>query len=162
MARLRRALASEPVEVTPAEVPVELDNLRNIGRLPVLVAAVLGLLAIAALSHVLMTASRRARHEFAILRALGLPRGSTRLVLNAQGTVIGLVGVLVGVPIGIVLGRTGWRLIAERVPLAEVPPFAALAVLVVVPAALVIANALAVLPGRRVSRLRPAEVLHAQ
>jgi hypothetical protein len=52
--------------------------------------------------------------------------------------------------------------VADSVPLQVVPPFAALAVLLLVPAALVVANAVAVWPGRRVARLRPAQVLRTE
>ncbi|MEO7555571.1 MAG: ABC transporter permease, partial [Acidimicrobiales bacterium] len=148
--------------VAPAEIPAELTNLRNVRTLPLLLAGFLGLLAIAAVSHVLLTSSRRRRRDFAVLRAVGVSRRDTRLMLNAQGTAIGLVGLAVGVPLGVGLGRTGWRWVADRVPLDDVPPFAVVAVVVIVPAAIAIVNALAVWPGRRVSRLHPAEVLRAE
>ena len=60
--------------VDPVEVPVELSNLRNVRRLPSLLAAFLALLAVAALGHVLATSVRRRRQDFAVLRALGITR----------------------------------------------------------------------------------------
>jgi ABC-type lipoprotein release transport system permease subunit len=150
------------IEVVPAEVPPELSNLRNVRTLPVVLAAVLAVLAVAALGHVLLTSARRRRREFAVLRALGLTRRGGRVVLNAQGTAVGLVGLLIGVPLGVAAGRRGWDWVASSVPLRAVPPFAALAVLVLVPVALVLANAVAVWPGRRVARLRPAQVLRTE
>ncbi|MCU1454232.1 MAG: hypothetical protein JWN46_2378 [Acidimicrobiales bacterium] len=159
---LSAALGPDQAGVGPADVPVELANLSNVRRLPELLAAFLAFLAIGALSHVLVTSSHRSRHDFAILRALGMRRRGTRLVLNAQASAIGVVGLLVGIPLGVAVGRTGWRLVTERVPLADVPPFAALTVALVVPATILLVNALAVLPGRRVARLRPAEVLRRE
>ena len=47
-------------------------------------------------------------------------------------------------------------------PLEDVPPLALVAVLVIVPATIAIVNALALWPGRRVARIRPAEVLRAE
>jgi ABC-type lipoprotein release transport system permease subunit len=117
---------------------------------------------VAALTHVLLTSARRRRRDFAVLRALGLTRRGGRVVLNSQGTAIGIVELLVGVPLGIAAGRTGWDRVAESVPLQAVPPFAAVAVLLLVPVALVVANAVAVWPGRRVARLRPAQVLRSE
>ncbi|MEY2570217.1 MAG: putative transport system permease protein, partial [Acidimicrobiaceae bacterium] len=148
--------------VSAASVPLELTNLRNVRTLPLLLAVFLAVLAIAAVSHVLVTTTRRRSHDFAVLRAIGMNRRGTRTVLNAQGTAIGAVGLLVGVPVGLVVGRVGWRYVAERVPLEEVPPFALLAVVLVVPLTVVIVNALAVWPGRRVARLRPGELLRTE
>ena len=118
------ALTSTLTDFGPAEVPVELSNLDNVKTLPRLLAAFLVLLAIGALGHVLATSARRRRVEFAVLRSMGLSRSGTRVVLNAQGTVIGLVGLVVGIPIGIALGRYGWGLVAKTVPLDVVRPVA--------------------------------------
>jgi hypothetical protein len=159
---LAERLGDRAIQVLPAEVPPELSNLRNVRTLPVVLAVVLAVLAVAALGHVLLTSARRRRRDFAVLRALGLTRRGGRVVLNAQGTAVGLVGLLVGVPLGIAAGRTGWEWVAESVPLRAVPPFAAVAVLVLVPVALVLANAVAVWPGHRVARLRPAQVLRSE
>src|SRR6266487_4476422 len=72
---------------------------RNIRVLPVALAAFLALVAIGAVSHLLLTSTRRRRRDFAVLRALGLTRGGTRLVLNAQATVIGVSGLVLGLPL---------------------------------------------------------------
>ena len=85
-----------------------------------------------------------------------------RSVLNAQGTAVALVGLVVGVPLGIALGRVGWRLVAQRVPLTDVAPFAALALVLVAPLTVVIANVAAVWPGRRVAHQHPATVLRTE
>ena len=159
---LRTALGSAVQDVAPAEVPAELTNLRNVRVLPVLLAGFLAVLAIAAVSHVLVTSSRRRRHDFAILRAIGLSRRGIRLVLNSQGTAIGVVGLVVGVPLGIAVGRTGWHWVAERVPLEDVAPLAVIALLVIVPVTVIVVNALAVWPGHHVGRLQPADVLRAE
>jgi hypothetical protein len=66
------------------------------------------------------------------------------------------------VPLGVAVGRVGWRLVTDRVPLANIPPFAALGVALTIPAAIVLANALALWPGQRVARLRPAESLRTE
>jgi ABC-type lipoprotein release transport system permease subunit len=127
--------------------------------LPVLLAGFLALLAVGALSHVLLTSARRRRRDFAILRALGLDRRRTRLILNSQATAIGVVGLVVGVPVGVVLGRVLWRLVTDRVPLTNVAPFAVIGVVLIVPITILVANALALWPGQSVARVHPAEIL---
>jgi hypothetical protein len=162
IARLGTALGDSVDGVTPVEQPAELVNLRNVQRLPGLLAAFLALLAIAALTYVLVAISRARARDFAVLRALGFTRGQSRLVVGAQSTAITLVGLVLGIPIGVILGRVAWRLISERVPLQEVAPVAGIALVLIVPLALVGANLLAAWPARRVARLRVAEVLRAE
>jgi ABC-type lipoprotein release transport system permease subunit len=149
--------------VEPAFPPDELMNLRNVRALPLFLAGFLALLAVGALSHVLIGSARRRRKDFAVLRSFGMTRRQSRLVLNSLGTTIGLIGVVVGIPLGIAIGRAGWRLVTERVPLVDVAPFALLAVVLVLPATLLAANALAVWPGGVVARRRmPAQVLRTE
>ena len=50
-------------------------------------------------------------------------------------------------PLGIVAGRLVWRWLADNFPIVYVPPLALVAVLLVVPAAVLLANLLAALPG---------------
>jgi hypothetical protein len=153
-----------PVEgyAGPAEVPPELANLRDVRTLPRLLAAFLAVLAVAALLHVLMTTARARAHEFAVLRAIGITRRGTRAIVNVQGIALFLVGLVLGLPLGVAAGRTGWSFIADRVPLEDVSPFAVLATILLVPIALLVARAVAIAPGWRVSRLRAAEVLRTE
>lgn len=139
-------------DISPPGLPLELTNLHNVRVLPTLLAGFLGLVAIGAVSHVLVTSTRRRRRDFAVLRALGLGRGGTRVMINAQSSAIGIFGLAVGIPLGLAAGRSGWRLVAEKVPLAVVPPFAVFALVVLVPVAFVTVNALALWPGRSVAR----------
>jgi hypothetical protein len=146
----------------PAEVPPELSNLRDVRPLPRLLAAFLAALAVAALLHVLVTTTHVRAREFAVLRALGVTRRGTRVVVNVQGTAVFLIGLVLGAPLGVAAGRVGWRLIAERVPLDEASPWAVVAIAVLVPVSLVVAQVVALGPGRRVARLRTAEVLRTE
>jgi hypothetical protein len=160
--RLGKALGDGVGVVETVEVPPELTNLRNVRSLPTLLAGFLALLAVAALGHVLATSVRRRRHEFAVLRALGVTRRGVRLILSAQGTAIGLAGILLGIPLGLAVGRMGWQALTDQVPLLYASPFGLLAVVAVVPAVIGVANLLAVWPGHRAAKLRPAEVLRSE
>ena len=125
-------------------------------------AGFLALLALAAVAHLLATSVRWRRRDLATLRALGMTRGGARSILAMQGTAVALIGLTVGIPLGVAVGRNGWRLITSRVPLSFVGPIALVSILVLVPAALAIVNLLAVWPGHAAARLRPAEVLRAE
>jgi hypothetical protein len=142
--------------------PDELTNLRNVRTLPEVLAAFLGLIAVAALGSVLLSSARRRSHDFAVLRALGMTRGNIRMVLNSQGTAIGLFGLVVGIPLGLAVGRWGWRAIADRVPLSDIPPLALVAALLLIPVTLIVANVLALWPGRVTLSHLPADELRAE
>jgi len=153
---------STRADVGAVDVPVELANLRNVHRLPSLLAGFLALLAVAAVGHVLATSVRRRRQDFAVLRALGITRWGVRGILNAQGSAIGVTGLLLGIPLGLAVGRVGWQAVTDRVPLRYVSPVGLLVLAAIVPLVIAAANLLAVWPGRRAARLRPAEVLRTE
>ena len=70
--------------------------------------------------------------------------------------------VCIGVPAGIAVGRLLWKRFADALPVVYVPPLAAVAVLLVTPVAVGIANVLAAGPARSAARVRPAEVLRSE
>ena len=160
--RLTGTLGASVLSVDPAEAPDELRNLRHVSALPTLLALFLGVLGAAAVGHVLFSSVRRRGKEFAVLRALGVTGGGARTVIGAQGSAVAAVGLAVGVPLGMIAGRAGWRAIAGRVPLAFTSPISLEVLLLVVPLAVVAANVLALIPGRRAARLRPATVLRSE
>jgi ABC-type antimicrobial peptide transport system permease subunit len=87
----------------------------------------LAALAVGVTLHALVTAIRRRRHELAILRALGFTARNTRASLLWQTSALGAVAAVVGVPLGVMVGRLGWRAITYSNGLAGgavVPPAA--------------------------------------
>ena len=97
-----------------------------------------------------------------MLRSLGFTRRQSRLAIAWQATLIAVAGIVLGVPLGIVAGRLVWRSLADSFPVVYVPPIAIAAILLVVPAALAVANLLAALPARAAARIRPAEALRVE
>lgn len=160
--RLASTLGHKVNNIGPADVPPEFTNLRNVRTLPVVLAVFLAVLAVAAAWHVLTTSARVRRREFAILGSLGLTRHDIRAVLRSQATTIGVAGLLIGVPVGIIGGRLAWRMVTGRVPLENVPPWPLLGVALLIPGVVVIAIALALVAGRRVARLPTAQILRAE
>jgi ABC-type antimicrobial peptide transport system permease subunit len=96
------------------------------------------------------------------LRALGMTRWQTRMVVATHASVLAVIGLLFGVPLGLALGRGVWRAVAGFTPLAYHQPIALWALLLIGPAALLAANALAAWPGRRAARLHAGQVLRAE
>ena len=145
----------------PAPMP-EVQQIKDLELLPVALSAFLALLAVSAVGHALSIAVRRRRHDLAVLRALGITRGQARLVVTTQASLLAVIGLLFGVPLGIALGRAIWRTVAGFTPLAYHPPVALAALLLIGPAALLAANALAAWPQRRAARLHAGQVLRSE
>jgi ABC-type lipoprotein release transport system permease subunit len=127
-----------------------------------LIIAVFAGAAAAALAHALVTSVRRRRRELAILKTLGFTRGQVVATVAWQATTVAATGLLVGLPLGLGVGRFAWNVFAsdlEVVPEA-VTPIGLTAL--VVPATIVLANLIAALPAQTAARTRPALVLRAE
>ncbi|MFI6743803.1 ABC transporter permease [Nonomuraea sp. NPDC050451] len=145
----------------PLEIQ-QVRQIRDVQALPLLLAGFLALLALGAVGHALATAVRRRRHEVAVLRALGMTRWQARWAVVTQATLLASAGLAFGVPLGLAVGRTLWRVVADIMPLAYVPPVAVWALLLVGPLTLLLANLLAAWPGRMAGQLRIGHVLRAE
>ena len=88
-------------------------NLEQIGSVPALFAVIMGLMAAAVLAHVLAVAARARRRDLAILRALGFSRGQTVRTIAWQSTIYAVGALVIGIPVGVVLGRAR---LARRTP----------------------------------------------
>jgi hypothetical protein len=142
--------------------PTDVGNFGGVEEMPFLIAAVFGLAAAAALAHTLLVSIRRRRRDLAVLKTLGFVRGQVLATVAWQATTVAAVGLLVGVPLGVAVGRFGWNVFAENlgvVPEAVTPIGLTL---LVVPASIVLANLIAVLPGWTAARTQPALVLRAE
>jgi hypothetical protein len=157
------AHAGDPAMTFSPPGPVdEVQVIRDLQALPLALGAFLALLAIGAVGHALAVAVSRRRHELAVLRALGMTRRQTRLAVAAQGTVLALAGLAFGIPLGLLLGRSIWRVVAGFTPLAYHPPLAVWTLLLIGPAALLIVNMLAAWPQRQATRQRISQVLRTE
>ena len=109
------------VEVDPIVLPQDVILLRNVRTLPRNLAIFLVLLGIAALGHALVTAVRRRRHDIAVLRTLGFTPRQAALCIVAQASAIGMISLVIGVPIGIVVGPARLAVDGRRDPAALRP-----------------------------------------
>lgn len=142
--------------------PAQVAQIRQVRVLPVVLGIFLALLAVGAVGHALLTAGRRRARDLAVLRALGMTPRQCRWVMVVQATVLALVGLIFGVPLGVAVGRLVWRAVADYTPVLYVGPVALWALLLAGPVTLLMATLLATWPGRRAARLRIAKVLRAE
>jgi FtsX-like permease family len=142
--------------------PTDVGDFGGVDALPLLIIAVFAGAAAAALAHALVTSVRRRRRDLAILKTLGFTRAQLVAVVAWQATTVAAIGLLVGLPLGLGIGRFAWNVFAEDlgvVPEAITP--VGLTALVV-PAAIVLANLIAALPAQTAARTQPALVLRAE
>lgn len=118
--RANEALATATgTEVFGPRLPSDVNNLREVRALPGGLAAFLVLLATVAVVHALVSTVRVRRHELAVLRALGFRSRQLRSTVLWEAITIALVGIAVGVPLGVAVGRGSWGAVARGVGVVE-------------------------------------------
>jgi hypothetical protein len=140
--------------------PNTVSNYAAIDATPAVLAAVLALLGLGVLAQFSATAARRGRHDFAVLKVLGLARRDLRAIALWQAAVISGAALAAGLPIGIAGGRWAWQLFAGQ---AGLPPEAVIPqpVLWMIPATVAAAVVVACPVARSVARLPAAAALRA-
>jgi ABC-type antimicrobial peptide transport system permease subunit len=152
----RIATNSALASPTGPTVPPEINRLRHINWFPVTIAIILASLALAAVGHALITGVRRRSRDLAVLKTLGFTRHQLRATVAWQATTNAALGLIIGIPTGIALGHLLWTQVADNL---GVPPTTTLpigAILLTIPAVLLLVNMLAFPPARRAARTQPA------
>jgi ABC-type antimicrobial peptide transport system permease subunit len=144
------------------QYPAEIENYRSIGATPAALALALAAGAVVALGLTLTASVRRRRRDLAMLRALGFTSRQLRSVIAWQASVNGLVGVAVGVPLGILLGRWLWTLFARYIDAVPEPTVPVTLIVIVALATMALANIVAALPGRSAAHTSTAQVLRGE
>jgi predicted lysophospholipase L1 biosynthesis ABC-type transport system permease subunit len=148
--------------IAPSERPGDVSSLARIANVPVLLAGLLAAMAIGVLAHTVITSIRRRRRDLAILKTLGFERRQLAGAVAWQATVLAAAGLVIGVPVGVAVGRWTWRAFADQLGVLPVPIIPVLAILIAVPSAVALANVIAVLPGRSAARTQAALVLRSE
>ena len=144
------------------EPPAEVDKLRQVESLPIVLALFLAALGALAMGHALIVAVRRRARDFAVLRALGFRQRDVRRSVAYEASALALVGACIGVPLGVLLGRYAWSRVADSVGVRIVDRVPPAALLTIVPCVIVVAVVLAVIPGRRAARQHPSAILRTE
>jgi hypothetical protein len=148
--------------VSSDQRPSDIQNYTGVRDTPLVLGAVLALLAVGTLAHVLLTGVRRRRRDLAVLKTLGLLRSQLLRVVSWQAIALAAAALLVGLPLGLLAGRWAWLLFADSAGVGSQADVPVLLVLLVVPVTLVLAVLLAVVPGWTAARIRPALILRSE
>jgi hypothetical protein len=150
------------VIVQPVLHPAEIVGYRSMGTTPAILAAALGLGAVVALGLALLASVRRRRRALAVLKALGFTRSQLGAAVTWQSNIAVVSGVIVGIPIGVAIGRELWDLFAHQINAVPSPVVPVVPITFIALGALALASVLAVVPGRIAARTPAAILLRAE
>jgi ABC-type antimicrobial peptide transport system permease subunit len=119
-------------------------------------------LGVATVGNTLIVSVRRRRRDLAILKTVGFVRRQVAGVVAWQASSIGVVALLVGLPVGIAVGRWAWDAVANGLGSSAPTIVPALALAAVVPCVLVVANLIAAAPGWSAARVPPVTAMRAE
>lgn len=148
-----------------AYLPVKPDNLVNFGEavnFPLILGFVLVLFGLSTLLHVLVVSVARRRRELGLLKAIGLMPQQVLASVSWQATTIALVGLVVGLPLGIISGRAIWHAFAVNLGVVPATVIDAGTLTVISVGVLVAANLLAIGPALVAARAKPNSLLRSE
>jgi hypothetical protein len=143
-------------------VPTALVNFGQSSDLPLVLGVAVALFGAATLLHFLLVSVARRRRDTGVLKTLGLLGHQVRDVVLFQASAIVVVAIIVGVPLGVVVGRFAWDLTASGFGVVSDVVVPAWSLLTVALGSLVVGNLLALIPGGVSSHFRPATALRSQ
>lgn len=159
--RLGQAIGADYEVLTPKR-PTDLVNFGQVQNLPLLLAGLVTLLAAATLAHTLVTSIRRRRRDLAILKMLGFVPRQVRVAVAWQATSFVSAALLIGLPVGVVVGRVVWTTFAHQLGTPGEPVVPSVQLLLTIPAAVLLANLIAATPAFIAGRMKPAIALRAE
>jgi hypothetical protein len=146
----------------PHDTPADVVSFGRVQNLPLILGVILGIVAAATLAHTTASSVRRRRRDLAILKTLGFERRQIRATVAWQASALAFVAMCIAVPAGIALGRWTWRLLADQISVVPQPVVPAALTTGITLGALILANAIAAIPGRAAARLQPAQILRTE
>jgi len=105
-----------------------------------------------------VSVSRR-RREVGLLKVLGFVRGQVVSTVSWQATTLALVGVVIGVPLGLVVGRGVWNTFANNLGAVPVTVVPILLTAAITAGVLVGANVIAIAPALVATRSKAGDLL---
>ncbi len=142
-----------------AVTPTSLINFGEAVNFPLIFGAILAVFGAATLLHLLVVSVARRRREVGLLKVVGFVNGQVVSTVAWQSTTLAVAGIVVGVPLGVIVGQAVWRQFANNlgaVPVSVVP-IGLIGLLVA--GVLLGANLIAVAPALVATRSKPRDLL---
>jgi ABC-type lipoprotein release transport system permease subunit len=119
-------------------------------------------LAAGALGHALVMSVRSNRRELAVVRSLGFTPRQVCRAASWEAAFVALAALALGIPLGLLLGTSGWGVLMRGVGLRDAAALPAMVIPLVLVAVVGLAIVLSVWPGWRAARARPAAALRSE
>jgi hypothetical protein len=142
--------------------PGQIVNYRSMGSTPDLLAGALSLGVLGAIGLMLGASVRRRRRDLALLKTLGFTHRQLAATVSWQASISVAIGTIIGIPLGIALGRFLWTLFARELYAVPHPTVAVPSIIAVALGALVLANVVAIVPAQRAARAPTSLVLRSE
>jgi hypothetical protein len=146
-------IASEPL------APTSLVNFGEAVNFPLIFGAMLAVFGAATLAHLLVVSVSRRRREMGLLKVLGFVNGQIVSTVSWQATTLAGIGVIIGVPLGLVVGRTVWNAFADNLGVVPETVLPLLLVAAITVGVLVGANLIAIAPAWVATRSKASDLL---
>jgi hypothetical protein len=145
-------------------VPLEVDRLDQLDALPWALGGFFALIGVLGIGYAVVVTVHRRAGDLAILKTIGFRRAQVMETVATQATALGAIGLVLGIPIGLIVGRLVWSEVGRGAGIETdaTRTVSVLALVAVVALALLAINLVAFVPARRAARLRPAVVLRSE
>jgi putative ABC transport system permease protein len=155
-----RALERAGFEVSTPAPPPEVARLRDVESLPRALALMLALIGAVVVVLALVVTVRFRRRDLALLQVFGFIRAQLAGSVICQACIFAAVGIIVGTPLGLIIGRFAWQRLAGALGVATDPAVPVTGILLTACGVVAVAVVAALVPAAGAARLRPAEILH--
>jgi FtsX-like permease family len=152
------AVGEAPLTYTRPVRSAEIVNVSELRSAPLFLGAVLGLALFGGLALAIVVSVRDRQRELVTLRALGFRDAQLRASVRWQACAMMTVGLLIGVPLGIVGGRLAWRAFADQLGIAMAAESPLWIVLATIGGAMLLALIAAAVPARSATRTSHARI----
>ena len=142
--------------------PAAIVNVARVRSIPFVLATLLSALALLTLGYVMITSVLNRRKDVAILRSIGADKRWISRAVHWQATTFTLAPVVIGIPLGLIVGRIVFRSFADSIGTLNSASIPVLLIAVLALGLALVANTVASLAARRSFRLTPAALLRSE
>ncbi len=144
---------------TQPTTPSSLINFGEAVNFPLIFGVMLAVFGAATLAHLLVVSVSRRRREIGLLKVLGFVNRQVTYAVAWQASTVAFVGIIAGVPLGVVLGRVIWDAFTDNLGAVPVSVVSTLVLGGLVVVVLVVANLIAVAPAVMARRSKPGDLM---
>jgi hypothetical protein len=142
--------------------PPSINSVDEIRTVPLAIAIGTAIAAAIGLNAAVLTSVGARRRDIGVLRSVGFAERQVARMVAVQSLTTTAIAVVVGLPVGVAIGRLAWVRYADEIGVITEPTVSYTVLALVVVGATVAALVAAVMPARRLARATPAELLRAE